>query len=91
MVTEKQIRFDATMINTLLCIQAPHPDDVMRMDSTTELDEVTRVICERVVNWTIVRGTWTSFSTKELETHIKIWHHFICARLVPTAYLMEVS
>lgn len=93
MVREKQIRFDVIVINTLLRIQvqAPYPDDVMRMDSTTNLDEVTRVICGRVMNWIVVRGKWTAFPTKELETTMKIWHHFICARLVPTAHMTEVT
>ena len=45
MVREKQIRFHSVVINTLLCIQAPHLDDVMRMESTIDLDQVTRVIC----------------------------------------------
>ena len=83
MVQEKQINYTVAAINNLLHIQAPHPDDVMNMDSTTDLDEVR--------NWTVVRRTRIAFPTKELESEIKIWHHFICAKLVPTAHLIEVT
>lgn len=63
----------------------------MTMDSTADLDEVTRHICGKVVNWTVVRGTRIAFLTKELETNMKVWYHFICAKLVPTAHLTEVT
>ena len=91
MVREKQIRFDVVTINWHFSIQAPQIDDVTNIDRTADLDEVIKVIYGKVVNWIVVRGTCISFLTKELVTDIKIWHHFICARLVPTSHLTEVS
>ena len=80
-------------INVLLKIKSTTcgPDEVAQLDSITNLDEVSRELCDKVVNWTVVRGTKTTFQTKELQSDMKIWHHFICTRLVPTTHLTEVT
>ena len=91
MVQEKQVNYTAAAINNLQHIQAPHLDDVMSMDNMTDLDEVSRKIYKKVVRWTMVRGTQTTFLTKELESNMKIQHYFIYARLVPTIHLTEVT
>ena len=64
---------------------------IATLDSTTELGEVTKVTCGKVVQWTVVRDMCTTSITKELETDMKIWHHLLCARLCPTSHLMEVT
>ena len=56
-----------------------------------ELDEVTRTLCDKVVPWIMVQGARTAFLIKELLFDMKIWHHFICAWLIPTAHLTEVT
>ena len=56
-----------------------------------DLDEVTHALCDKVVLWTMVRGEQTAFFTKELQSNMKIWHHFICTQLIPTAHLTEVT
>ena len=53
--------------------------------------EVARAICGHEVQWTIIRGKRTAFPTKELTTTMKVWHHFICARLAPIAHHSEVT
>ena len=47
-----------------------------------------------MIRWLI--GPWFKahrphFFTNELQSDMKIWHHFIYARLVPIAYLTEVT
>ena len=56
-----------------------------------DLDEVTQVLCDKVVPWTMVRGGQTAFLTNELRSNMKIWHHFLYAKLIPTAHLTEVT
>ena len=91
MVTEKYIWFDAATINRHFNIQSLLHDDMTNMDSTVDLYKVTKMIYGEVVNWTVVMGTCTSFLTKESVTDMTIWHHFICAKLIPTSYLTEVT
>ena len=61
------------------------------MSANANLDEVCTMICGGLVQWTIVRGEHTTFPTRELDTTMKIWHHFIYARLIPTTHLTEVT
>ena len=64
---------DAGSINALLKIEnAPLYDQVSQLDTTTDLDEVTRVRCGNVVKWIVVSCTRTAFFTKELESKMKI-------------------
>ena len=92
-VRKRHVRYGAVTINAFFMIQnAPHgPDQVAQLDSTVDLDEVTLALCDKVVMWTMVRGTQTVFLTKELQSDMKIWHRFICARLMPTTHLIEVT
>ena len=39
----------------------------------------------------MVREAPAHFPSKDLHPHMKVWHHFICARLVPTMHLSEVT
>ena len=55
------------------------------------MDEISQELYGKAVTWTMVRGTRTSFVTKELQPDMKIWHHFVCARLVPTTRLTEAT
>ena len=84
-VLERQVKYGAVTINALLKIQnAPHGlDQVAQLDSIMDLDDVSQALCDKVVNWTMVRGTQTAFFTKKLRFDMKIWHHFICAQFVP--------
>ena len=68
MVLERQVNYNAVTINALLNIpNAPHgPDQVAQLDSTIDLYEVTRALCDKVVTWTMVRGIRTAFLNKEL-------------------------
>ena len=80
-VQERQVKYDAITINALLKIQnAPHgPHQVAQLGNTIDLDEVSQVLCDNVVNWTMVRGIQTTIFTKELRSNMNIWHHFISA------------
>ena len=91
MVREKTIKFNGVTINKFYNIQAPENDALATLDSNKDLDEVARVLCGKEVHWTMVRGAYTSFITKELLTDMKIWHHFMWAKLCPTSHLMEVT
>ena len=55
-VRERQVKYDAVTINALLKIQnALHgPNQVAQLDSTVDLDEVTRALCDKVVTWTMI-------------------------------------
>ena len=79
-------------INQLLQIQnAPQLNVVMSMNADADLYEVCRVICGGVVRWIVIQGEQIAFSTKELTTSMKVWLHFICARLIPTAHHTKVT
>ena len=89
------MKYDTTTINTLLCLQynPTGPDEVQYLlNDTAKLTEVTRVICQsRGTQCTIVRDEHAHFPAKDLHPHIKVWHHFICARLRPTMHFSEVT
>ena len=87
-VRERKVRYDAGTINAFFKIQnAPHdPNLVVMLNDTVDLDEVTQVLCDKVVPCTMVRGAWTAFPTRELRSNMKIWHHFICAQLMPIVH-----
>ena len=56
------------------------------------MTEVTRVICQsRRTQWTTVKDAHAHFPSKDLYQHMKVWHHFIYARLMPTMHLSEVT
>ena len=91
-IRERQIQYDFGTINALLKIQnAPHrPNQVTMLNDTADMDEMSQVLCSKAVTWTMARGIRTAFATKELQPAMKIWHHFVCARLVPTSHLTKV-
>ena len=55
-VRERQVKYDAVTINALLKIQNAlnGPTQVAQLDSTVDLDEVTRALCDKVVTWTMI-------------------------------------
>ena len=92
-IWERQIRYDAGTISALLKIQnAPYgPNHVTLLDDTTHMDEISQELYNKAGTWTVVRGTRTAFAMKELQPDMKIWHHFVCAYVVPTAHIMKVT
>ena len=61
------------------------------MSADANLDEVCTVICRGLVKWTIIRGEHSTFPTRELTTIMKVYNHFICAKLIHTTHLTEVT
>ena len=69
-VRGKQVKYDATTINHLLCLQynptGPNEVDYLLNDDANKV-EVTRVICQSEgTQWTIVRDEHTHFPSKDL-------------------------
>ena len=89
------MQYDTTTINTLIRLQynpTDHDEVQYLLNDATKLIEVTRAICQsRGTQWTIVRDEHAHFPFKDLHPHMKVWHHFICARLMPTMHLSEVT
>ena len=73
-VRERKVKCDAATINAFFKVQnAPHGlDQVALIDDTIDLDKVTQTLCDKVVPWTMVRGAWNAFFTKELRSDMKI-------------------
>ena len=92
-VQEKQVRYDAGVFNTLLQLQYnPHgPDVVALLVDSTNMEEISAEICGRVTKSDIVRGVHAHFPLRDLQQNMKVWHHFICGRLVPTLHTLEVT
>ena len=61
------------------------------LDDMANMDEISQDFCGKALTWTMVKGTRTAFTTKDLQPDMKIWHDFVCARLVPTAHLTKVK
>ena len=90
MVCEKTIKLTVSpsigSINSHSC-----KDELTMLANTADMDEVAHEICGKLVNWTIVKRVRTSFLIKELLIEMKTWHHYLCAKLIPTAHLREVT
>ena len=89
------MKYDNTTINNLFCLQynPVGPDDVdLLLNNKANIPMITQAIClSSGTRWTIVREAHAHFPSKDLHPHMKVWHHFICARLVPTMHLSEVT
>ena len=60
--------------------------------NSTNMEEVSNAIYKSGgTRWTIVRDEHAHFPCKDLKQNMKVWHHFICGRLVPTMYTLEVT
>ena len=55
------------------------------------MEEVSNEICGRGTRWNIVRNEHAHFLSKDFHQDMKVWHHFICGRVVPTLYTSEVT
>ena len=94
-VRGKEVRYDTTTINNLLHLQynptGPDEGETLLNDDA-KMPEVTRIICQsRGTQWAIMKDEHTHFPSKDLYPHMKVWHHFIYARLLPTMHLSEVT
>ena len=45
----------------------------------------------RGYRWNILRNEHTHFPSKDLHQNMKVWHHFIYGRLVPTIHTSKVT
>ena len=94
-VRGKEVKYDATTINNLLRLHynPMGPDDVdLLLNDNDNLPVFTHAIClSSGTRWNMVREGPAHFPSKDLHPHMKVWHHFICARLVPTKHLSEVT
>ena len=94
-VRGKEVKHDNVTINNLFRLQynPVGPDDVdILLNNEANMTEVTRAIClSRGTRWTIVKEAHAHFPSKDLHPHMKVWHHFICARLMPTMHLSEIT
>ena len=93
-VKGKQVKYDAATINHLIRLQynPTDPDEVEYLLNDANMAEVARVICQcKGTKWTIVRDERAHIPFEDLQQHMKVWHHFICARLTPTMNLLEVT
>ena len=93
-VRGKQVKHDAATINHLICLpyNLSGPNEVQYLLNDANMDEVSRVICKSGgTQWTIVRDKHAYFPSKDLQQHMKVCHHFICARLTPTMNISEVN
>ena len=91
MVCEKTIKFNIVTINRFYQIPILVIDKLTVLPNTTDMDKVAHEIYGKAINWTIVKGVCTLFLTKELLIKMKIWHHYLCAKLSPTTHLTEVT
>ena len=92
-VRRKHVHYDTGMINQLFCLQyTPHGlDELDLLVKSANMEEISNEICGRATKWNIVRGEHAYFPSKDLHQNMKVWHHFICGRLVPTLHTSEVT
>ncbi|MCQ7926300.1 hypothetical protein NP234_24245, partial [Salmonella enterica] len=87
----KNVIFNGAAINRLYNLPIPPVDEVTQLYNDIDMNEVTEVICGRPVAWVRVKGALSTLYSKELTPDMKVWHHFLCARLVPTSHLTDVN
>ena len=93
-VRGKRVRYDVGMINHLfrLSYNPSGPDEVEYLMNLANMEEVSSAICKSGDTWwTIVRDEHAHFPSKDLQQNMKVWHHFICGRLMPTMPTYEVT
>ena len=94
-VRGKEVKYDNTTINNLLHLQynPVGPDDMdVLLNNKANIPMITQAICQsKGTRWTIVRDAHAHFPLNDLHPHMKVWYHFICARLMPTMHLSEVT
>ena len=66
------------------------PDELDALVESANMEEISNEICGEGTKWNIVRREHAHFPSKDLHQNMKVWHHFICSRLVPTLDTSEV-
>ena len=94
-VRGKEVKYDSATINSLFRFDynPTGPDDVdLLLNNEAHIPMITEAICiNGRTTWTMARETHAHFPSKDLHPQLRVWHHFICARLVPTKHLSEVT
>ena len=73
-VRKKQVCYDASSINQLLCLQyTPHgPDELDLLAELANMEEISTEICGGATKWNIVRGEHSHFPSKDLHKNMKV-------------------
>ena len=88
------MKYDVATINQLfrLLYNPSGPDEVEYMMNEANMEEVSRAICKSEGTWwTIVMDEHVDYPSKHLQQNMKVWHHFICGRLMSTMHTSEVT
>ena len=87
------MRYDAGTVNQLFHLQYTpiSPDELDLLMESANMEAVSNEICRRGTRWNIVRNEHADFPSKGLHQNMKVWHDFICGRLVPTLHTSEVT
>lgn len=67
--------------------------DEYNVYATEQLDvhQIICELCQSIVEWTMRRGDTIKFKTFDLSVTNRVWHSFICARLLLVAHTTDVT
>lgn len=91
-VRGKMVPFDRTTINRLY-----HLPDIEHDEYSTyareelDLEQVILKLCRPGTQWKFRGHEALSFKTSELSVTNKVWHSFICAKLLPVTHISDVT
>lgn len=88
----KVIAYDKSTINAYYHLLDFEGDDEFTeyMRDDIDLEEVIKTLCWLGAEWKSKEREAISFSVKELSRYGKVWHYFICAKLMPTMHIRDV-
>ncbi|EXB89644.1 hypothetical protein L484_018745 [Morus notabilis] len=52
---------------------------------------ILEALCDGPARWTIKNNTESAFEAKYLANYTNVWLHFVCARLIPSTHISEVT
>ena len=86
-VRGKSVSFDRSMINRYYKLANFEDDEYQSLveNDSTNWDEIKEFLCKEDVAWSrYTNGGLKSFPGQAMTKVAKIWHYFVCAKLLPT-------
>ena len=66
-------------------------EEFLKLFSEVDMAMVSATICKLAIIWKMIRDVYRNFPRKGLIDKVRPWFAFVCANLLSTAHLSDVS